>query len=159
MEQIEKYYKKYGSMVYKRCMEILKNEDRALDAMQDVFARLMTNKNRITFPSTYLYRASTNVCLNVLRKEKNNDASDIDSFMYRIASDEDLEGTFIVKEKLAGIFQGEKKSTRVIAFMRYIDKMNLSDIADEMEMSVSGIKKRLRKIREKCREMELENEQ
>jgi len=85
MIDIEEYYNKYGSTVYKRCLFLLKNEDEALDAMQTVFAKLLS----------------------------------------------------------------KKKDSRTIAVMHYIDKMNLSEIADEMHMSVSGIKKRLKKIKDK----------
>jgi len=158
MKKVEEYYKKYGLMVYKRCSEILKNDDKALDAMQDVFAKIITVSNNINYPSSYLYRTSTHVCLNILRREKNNPLVAIDSLEYAIASDEDLEKNFLVKDKLNSLFHGEKKTSRVIAFMRYVDKMSLEDIAEEMEMSVSGIKKRLRKMKDKLHKMEVENE-
>ncbi|MES0491599.1 MAG: sigma-70 family RNA polymerase sigma factor [Leptospirales bacterium] len=159
MQNIEEYYKKYGPMVYHRCLEVLKNEDEATDAMQDVFAKLMTIAEKIRHPSTYLYRTATHVCLNLIRKQKNHLSMDVDSVVYNIASSEDLEKNLLLKDKLHSLFQGEKKTTRVIAFMRYIDKMSLRDIADEMDMSISGIKKRLRNIKDKYQKMELEYEE
>ena len=40
-------YQKYAPMVLRRCRAILKDEEKALDAMQDVFLRVMENKKKI----------------------------------------------------------------------------------------------------------------
>ena len=156
--EIELIYKEYGAMVFGRCRQILKDEDRAYDALQDVFARLLTFRGDVEFPSTFLYRTATNVCLNILRKEKNERSDLIDQEVYEIASQEDIEKNYFLKEKIVQLFSGEKKSTRTISFMRHIDKMSLAEIADEMGMSVSGIKKRLKKIQDKYRSMEFHHE-
>jgi RNA polymerase sigma-70 factor (ECF subfamily) len=66
---IEEYYKKYCPMVLRRCRWLLKDEDKALDAMQDVFVLLLRNRDRLkgNYPSSLLYRIATNVCLNIIR--------------------------------------------------------------------------------------------
>lgn len=53
---IEEWYKKYGPMVLRRCRFLLKNEEKALDAMQDVFVNLITNSDKINdaYPSSLL---------------------------------------------------------------------------------------------------------
>ena len=38
---VEILYEKYGSMVLRRCRRLLRDEDRAMDAMQDVFVRVL----------------------------------------------------------------------------------------------------------------------
>ena len=55
---IEEYYRRYAPMVLRRCRYLLGDEDRALDAMQDVFVRLMTGVKSLkgTYPSGLLYR-------------------------------------------------------------------------------------------------------
>ena len=60
---------RYGGMVLRRCRRLLGNEDEALDASQDVFVRLVEQRERLTaeFPSSLLYRIATNVCLNRIR--------------------------------------------------------------------------------------------
>src|SRR5918995_5047019 len=60
---------RYGAMVLRRCRRLLRDEDEALDACQDVFVRLLRNRTRLdlTFPSSLLYRIATNVCLNRIR--------------------------------------------------------------------------------------------
>ena len=68
----EMLYEKYGPMVLRRCRRLLRDEDRALDAMQDVFVRVLQNQGRLhaTYPSNLLYRIATNVCLNRIRDQR-----------------------------------------------------------------------------------------
>ena len=47
------------------------------------------------------------------------------------------------------IFTNEKTSTRTIAVLHYVDKLTLEETADFVGLSVSGVRKRLRKLREK----------
>ena len=149
MTDIEKYYNQYGNFVFKRCLYLLKNEEEALDAMQSIFAKLLSsNSPDIKFPSTYLFRAATNECLNILRNNKRNHSS-IDPILAQLASSEDIEKSSIIRETLEELFNGEKKSTHTIAVMHFIDKMKYAEIAEEMGMSISGIKKRLQKIKNK----------
>ena len=46
------------------------------------------------------------------------------------------------------IFSNEKESTRAIAVMHYVDKMKLETIASEIGLSLSGVKKRLKKLKD-----------
>ena len=51
---------------------LLSNEEKALDAMQDVFVKLIKKEKELMDNSacSLLYRIATNTCLNVLRSEK-----------------------------------------------------------------------------------------
>ena len=58
-------------MVLRRCRFLLKDEDKALDAMQDVFVRLIERKEKISnICSSFMYTMATNVCLNKIRADK-----------------------------------------------------------------------------------------
>ncbi len=50
---VEFLYRKYGPMVLRRCRRLLRDEDLALDAMQDVFVRVLQRRGRLkaTYPS------------------------------------------------------------------------------------------------------------
>lgn len=146
---IEDYYIRFGPMVHRRCLFLLKDEDRAYDAMQEVFIRLIRNKDRLTgkYPSSLLFRIATNVCLNILQSDKHLTEA-TDDILLSICSSEDIESRYIAQDLLNHIFINEKESTRTIAVMYYIDKMTLKKIASEIGLSVSGIKKRLSKLKE-----------
>ena len=53
-------------MVLRRCRQLLRDEDEARDATQDVFVRLIERRHELDarYPSSLLYRIATNVCLN-----------------------------------------------------------------------------------------------
>ena len=46
------------------------------------------------------------------------------------------------------IFQREVESTRTIAVLHWVDGMTLEEVANEVGLSVSGVRKRLRTLRE-----------
>ncbi len=146
---IEEYYRKYGPMVYRRCMAILKDEDRASDAMQDVFVKLLRYKNRLThkYPSSLLYTIATNICLNIIKSEKRISGSEIDDILHTVACYNEGESRVIAEDYLKKIFKDEKPGTKEIAVMFYIDKMKLQEIADISGLSVSGVRKRISKVR------------
>ena len=147
---VEEFYTKYGPMVLRRCRYILKDEESALDAMQDVFVQIIKKQEKLnnTAPSSLLYTMATNICLNKIRSIKSKKESSDDSIIEQIASMDDVEGQIITKGFLDKIFTNEKASTRTIAVLHYVDKLTLEETADFVGLSVSGVRKRLRKLRE-----------
>ncbi len=68
--ELESLYRTYGALVKRRARGILGDETEAQDAMQEVFVRVigaMHEFRRQSQPSTWLYRITTNLCLNRLR--------------------------------------------------------------------------------------------
>jgi len=126
----------------------LKNEDLALDAMQDVFVKVLNRKNSLTdsYPSSLLYTIATNHCLNVIRKEKR--ISSDDEILERIVSAEAVEDRAVNRMFLDQLFNDQKPSTRTIAVLHYMDGLTLEETAEMSRMSVSGVRRRLRKLRE-----------
>jgi RNA polymerase sigma-70 factor (ECF subfamily) len=148
---VEAIYRKYGPMVLRRCKFLLKNEQKALDAMQDTFVKLLRYKNKLHSKalSSLLYRIATNVCLNIIRAETRRPRTVEDNILYQIASDEDEEQRFLHKDLIDKIFQSEKASTRVMAVLHYVDGLTLEQVSKEVELSVSGVRKRLRQLKSK----------
>jgi RNA polymerase sigma-70 factor (ECF subfamily) len=153
---IEEYYKKYGPMVLRRCRWLLRDEEMALDAMQDVFVLMLRNMDRLTcaYPSSLLYRIATNVCLNIIRDGRKMPETRDEEVLCSIASAEDPYAGMLDKSALDGLFEGEKESTRVIAVLVYLDNMTLKETAKEVGLSVSGVRKRLRHLREKAKKLQ-----
>ena len=145
---ITEYYTRYGPMVLRRCRQLLRDEEKALDAMQEVFTKVILQQSRLRnrFPSSLLYRISTNVCLNVLREQRIRAADSKEDTLARIVSYDDHEEKMILRDTLDRIFRGEKVSTREIAVMHFVDGMTLNEVAREVGLSVSGVRKRLRNL-------------
>ncbi|MDH5718823.1 MAG: hypothetical protein OEZ22_14445 [Spirochaetia bacterium] len=69
---IEEYDIKYGPMVMRRCLFLLKDEDIALEAMHDIFVKVLKNENKLKldYPSSLIYKITTNVCLDIINSKE-----------------------------------------------------------------------------------------
>ena len=154
---IEELYQRYGPMVLRRCRQLLKDEERALDATQDVFVRLLDNKDRLKadYPSSLLYRIATNLCLNRIRDAKRRGEVADDDLLHQLASIDPIEPRQEARSLLDRLFGKHRESTRTIAVLHYVDGMTLREVAEEVGMSVSGVRKRLRGLRHTLKEMEI----
>lgn len=146
---VEQFYRKYGPMVLRRCRSLLREEDAALDAMQDVFVQVLRRQETLhdTAPSSLLYRIATNVCLNVIRKNKRAPMNVDDEILSRIAGSDRLEDRVVAGRFLDQVFENQKEGTREIAVYHYVDGMTLEETAALSGLSVSGVRKRLRTLK------------
>ena len=139
-------------MVLRRCRTLLRDENKALDAMHDVFLELLRRESRldVTSPVGLLLTTATHVCLNRLRSERRRPEDPDYDLLVRIASlDNDAESMSLARRALDRIFGGEPASTRLIAVLLYVDRLTLEEVAAEVGMSVSGVRKRLRRLKER----------
>ncbi|MDR2102774.1 MAG: sigma-70 family RNA polymerase sigma factor [Treponema sp.] len=143
---IEAYYEKYFPMVFRRCRFMLGDEEDALDAVQDVFVKLLRAKHKLhgRFPSSLLYTIATNTCLNRIRGKKRRGETlgeNIEDLApaYQDKGYEQAEARLL----LEGILETEAESTRTVCFMYFFDGMTLKEVGEALGMSVSGVRKRL----------------
>ena len=144
---------RYGPMVLRRCRQLLRDEDEALDACQDVFVRLLERRTRLEarYPSSLLYRIATNVCLNRIRDRRRKPDTPDEERLYQIAAaGGDGSDARMVLDRLFG---RHPESSRTIAVLHHIDGLTLGQVAEETGMSVSGVRKRLRRLRDTLVEM------
>jgi RNA polymerase sigma-70 factor (ECF subfamily) len=153
---VEDLYRRYGPMVMRRCRQLLRDEEQALDATQDVFVRLLQKREHLRdeYPSSLLYRMATNLCLNRLRDNRRRAERAGEELLQRIADGEDLEGRLTARAVLERLFGRQRESTRTMAVLHFVDGLTLEEVAREVGLSVSGVRKRLRGLRESLREME-----
>jgi RNA polymerase sigma factor (sigma-70 family) len=149
---VEKCYTRYAPFVLRRCRQLLKNEEEALDAMQETFVKLMRYKTRLepTALSGLLQKIATNVCLNIVRTRHYKTRFAHPDTLLEIASDDDTEKKVWVSDIIDRLFANEKDTTRLIAVYHFVDGMTYDEIAGETGLSVSGIRKRLRVLKERA---------
>ena len=139
-------------MVLRRCRSLLRNESKAVDAMHDVFVELLRRETRLDAmaPAGLLLTTATHVCLNRLRSERRRPESPDDDLLARIASlGTSAENLSLARRVLDRIFGSEPASTRLIAVLLYVDRLTLDEVATEVGMSVSGVRKRLRTLKQR----------
>ena len=152
---VEALSHRYGPMVLRRCRRLLGDEQEALDACQDVFVRIVQRRARLDgrYPSSLLYRVATNVCLNRLRDRRREPSTRDEAVLYEIARAEEPGGASDARLLLDRLFGRHPESSRTIAVLHYVDGLTLEEVADEIGMSVSGVRKRLRALRASLTEM------
>jgi len=160
---VEALFSRYKGMVFRRCRALLKDESLALDAMQDVFVKLMEKQNQLTdeAPSSLLYTISTNHCLNIIRSNKRFESIDIDSeedekqgLLSEIANSIDIEAQSVASNMLNRLFRRQPENSQTIAVLYFYDGMTLEEVASRMGMSVSGVRKRIRQLKATLKKLE-----
>jgi RNA polymerase sigma-70 factor (ECF subfamily) len=153
---VDALYRKYGPMVLRRCRRLLVDEEQALDAMQETFVKILRYQDKLTdkAPSSMLYTIATNICLNMMRAAGRRPRTTGEEALERIAAAEDVEARALDRYVLDGIFEHERASTRTMAVMHYVDGMTLEEVASHVGLSVSGVRKRLRQLKERTRARE-----
>jgi RNA polymerase sigma-70 factor (ECF subfamily) len=99
-----------------------------------------------------LLTTATHLCLNRLRSERRKPEDCDDDMLMRIADLNDeatAEGRTLAGRILDRLFAGQPESTRLIAVLHYVDRLTLEEVASEVGMSVSGVRKRLRGLKER----------
>jgi RNA polymerase sigma factor (sigma-70 family) len=151
---IESLYRSHGPMVLRRCRRLLRDEAKAVDAMHDVFVEILRRKDTLdaTSPAGLLLTTATHVCLNRLRTMRRKPEDREDEMLFHIAalgSEMNAETRTLAGRILDRLFANQPESTRLIAVLHYVDRLTLEEVAAEVGMSVSGVRKRLRTLKER----------
>lgn len=150
---VEVLYRRFGPMVLRRCRRLLRDEARAVDAMHDVFVELLVRRERLEVraPSSLLLTVATHVCLNRLRSDRRRPEDRDQELLLAIACQTapSPEAHTLSRRVLDTVFGQTAESTQLIAVLHYVDRLTLEEVAAEVGLSVSGVRKRLRTLRHK----------
>jgi RNA polymerase sigma-70 factor (ECF subfamily) len=148
---VEATYRRLGPMVLRRCHRLLGADGRAEDVMHDVFVQLVRDGPRLDERGTagLLLRMTTQVCLNHLRgrRRRPEDLTGEAQLLGAIVDATDPEARAAAGSMLNRLFSGEPESTATIAVLFLLDGLTLEQVASEVGLSVSGVRKRLRTLR------------
>jgi RNA polymerase sigma-70 factor, ECF subfamily len=146
---VESLYRRYGPMVLRRCRGMLRDEDLAADAMQETFVQVLRHRSSLNarYPSSLLYRIATNTCLNAMRSRRRKYAVSAEPFLDSLAGRESTEDRVLDSWELDQVFLGARESTRKAAMIHYLEEKTLAETAQEVGLSISGVRKRLDSLR------------
>ncbi len=162
---IEEHYRRFGPMVLRRCRRLLRNDAQAEDAMHDVFVAVLRAEARLRdeAPAGLLLRVATNVCLNRLRATRRRPEEANDDLLSRIATTAETgEARASARNLLGRLFGADDPlaaSTATLAVMHLCDGLTLEETAREARLSVSGVRKRLQRLRERLALLEGVNDE
>jgi RNA polymerase sigma factor (sigma-70 family) len=153
-------YRKYAGKVYGKCLSILRNEDEAKDAVQDIFVKIMLNLvnfgEKSQF-STWIYSITYNFCIDLIRKRKKEKTLFGDD-VERAAdvAEEDVPDEFMLEmdvKYLKRVLEDLNTGDRMILLMKYQDDMSIKEIADTIDKTESAVKMKIKRAKYKAQEL------
>jgi RNA polymerase sigma-70 factor, ECF subfamily len=146
---VEAAYRRYAPMVLRRCRRLLRHEEKAVDAMHDVFVNLLRAEARLDGEgaASLLMRMATNVCLNQLRGERRRPEDADDAALLAIAAAEEPGARSVARLALGALLGREPESTRLMAVLHHVDGLTLGEVGREVGLSAAAVRKRLRGLK------------
>lgn len=153
---VEAAWNRFAPMVHRRCLSMLRHDEDARDATQEVFVKLVVHQQHLhdEAPASLLWTMATRECLTRLRRRRRRPESPGDELLLALAALDDPERDVFVKRALEQLFataaaEPLRVTTRTLAVWHWVDRMTLQEVAEAAAMSVSGVRKRLRTLRER----------
>jgi RNA polymerase sigma-70 factor (ECF subfamily) len=148
--EVEGLYRQYGAIVLRRARAILGDEQAAQDAMQEVFIRVLRGGPEFrqqSSPATWLYRITTNLCLNQLR----DGGRRARRLRAQAGADEAVPNRVEDQLMIRRLLEQIPDELREIAIYYHVDRMNQDEIAAVMGVSRRTIGNRLQQFNTQAR--------
>ncbi len=129
---------KYGDMLYRISLLILKNTADAEDAVQETFIKYFTKAPEFAdgeHEKAWLITVATNKCRDMIRYRTRHETES-----------EELLNTYAVEKSDSGILEALMELSdkyRIIMILFYVEQYKIDEIADITGVSVSAVKMRL----------------
>src|SRR5262245_17646057 len=138
--EIAELYTRYGATVQSRCRYLLRNEEAARDAMQEVFVKVMRSIDTFrseSSPLTWILRITTNHCLNVIAADRAQWHERFKRYAEhgeeaRLAMKAEPERAKMVRDLLARV----DPETQQVAVHYWVDEMTQEEIAEALQRSL-----------------------
>ena len=146
----EGLYDRYASKILRRCYFICLNSEEARDLMQEiwikVFLHLHTFKKQSAF-SSWLYRLTTNHCLNYLKSKAHSEQLTKD-----MPFDEPIQEKVTASTEVHELLQQLSIQDRTILALKFMGEYSYEEIAAICKIGVSAAKMRVSRSIAKLRE-------
>lgn len=155
IQEIEALYNKYSHAIYRRAMKFMRNEEEAIEVMQEVFVRAIQYGSGFrgeSSPYTWLYRIATHLCLNKIRHNKVTKLSDEPFSEGTFNFGKDPERQFVNQKSFYKIYDQLSEEERTIISCYFMDGMTQEQVADFLGLSRKTIYHRLNDITAKFKE-------
>ena len=151
-KELRVLYERYAALVHGRCRSILRSEDDAWDATQEVFMKLNNAlpsiKNKEVIYS-WLLSTSTNHCFSLLRRKK---SVSFNEEIHSAAGSDHVphqERELLLKEVMHHFLSPWDKKVREVVMYAYFDGYRQEEIAGITGLGASTIRKYLTRFKRK----------
>jgi RNA polymerase sigma-70 factor (ECF subfamily) len=141
---LEELYRRHAAAVYARCRYLLREEEAARDAAQDVFVRALRSEEELrdaSSPTAFLLRMATNHCLNLLRASRAAWREEVarmarERVERHVAPD--------ARELVRALLGAAGAEEQEVAVLYFVDELTQAEIAELTDRSLPTVRKRLR---------------
>lgn len=156
---IEVYQKKIFNLAYRMTGNFDDAGDMAQEALVRIFKSIANFKEQSSF-STWVYRITTNVCLDELRKKKNKKVYSLDEEIHaedgeiqrQIMSNDPLPDEIAEKEELKRIVNSAINSLpeeqKIVITLRDLQGLSYDEISEVLDCPVGTVKSRINRARQ-----------
>ena len=151
--ELQELYDRYAHVIHHRCYGILKNHEDANDAVQETFAKVMKHADSFrqqSSPLTWMYRISTNHCLNQLRNRKGRADKLVTRKQDLVPQRPETEAAEDHTRILA-LLEGADNETRACVIHTYFDDCTRQETAKLVGLSVPTVRKRIQTFLDQAR--------
>jgi RNA polymerase sigma-70 factor (ECF subfamily) len=157
--EVDELFARYGAIVYRRALVLLGNPADAEDATQEVFVRALTNLHKYEGRSqltTWMYRITTNYCLNVLRSKRTRTRILDDDYQHppALKTVTPMSDVVTIRKLLA---EADEKQAMAAVFV-FVDGMSRAEAAAALECSERTVTNLLSRFKAWAREGEQRDE-
>ena len=160
-------YDRYTNKVYAKCISMLKDNEAAEDAAQEIFVKILLSLSRFTGKSkfsTWIYSITYNYCIDMIRREKKDMEVAVNDFSRIDTEDDNLHDAEILEtniSRLRVILNHMSAEDKSILMMKYQDDLSIREICDMLNKTESAIKMKILRAKEKFLKIyrEIYNEQ
>jgi RNA polymerase sigma-70 factor (ECF subfamily) len=143
---LEDLYRRHAAAVHARCRYLLRDEDGARDATQDVFVRALRALPELraaASPTAFLLRMATNHCLNLQRASRAGWRDEV----LRVGRDRTERGIEPdARELVRALLGAAAPEAQEIAVLYFVDELTQAEIAEASGRSLPTVRKRLREF-------------
>lgn len=156
----ETLYNRYVGKVYRRCLSLTKDVEKAEDFTHDIFIRTFSRLDRFqersTF-STWLYSISFNYCMDQIRLSNRLATTPLeDQLENQYMETNDYESSEESTKHLNAAMSKITPQEATILQMKYQQEMDVRQIAQKLNLNESAVKMRLKRSRDKVRQFYVE---
>ncbi len=151
-------YKRYSGKIFGKCLSLLKNENEAEDATQDIMMKILMNMSKFSGKSrfsTWIYSITYNYCIDFLRRKKKDLSVYMDDFIENMDVEDDVEDAFLLEmnvKRLKVVLEEIPTGDKTILLMKYQDEMSIREIGHILNKSESAIKMKIKRAKQKFRQ-------